>query len=184
MGGNFKFHYVIDGNAKGLFASKGEVRQEGLLLGDGLLPYRTVCDSTTRDSRLVLVLDTTDPDIPAKTREHLQGHHLVLHVSNASAESLERYIDRFSSLHEAEAHKKKLVSEGKGHLFRVVACPCCEATVDLSELSETPYVYCRFCESIFGDGMSTLKDPISYRECDACGYHDRVQGYGEFYFYL
>ncbi len=184
MSANFKFKYVQAGNTKGFLASKGSVTEAGLNLGDFCLPYSCIIDSTTRDDRIVLTIDPRRSEFPAPLGEQLQGYHLVLAVMGVKAENLERAIDRFSSHYEAQAHKKELEAAGNGHLYRTVTCPCCEATVDLSELPQTSFTYCRFCETVFGEGLHELKDSISYRECDECGYHDRVQGYGEFYFYF
>ena len=102
----------------------------------------------------------------------------------ASAEKLERHVDRYSSKIEAERYKEALIKEGRGSEYRVVECPCCSATVNLSEYPKTSFVYCRFCETVFGEGLQRLKGVEQYRECDECGFHDRVQSYGEFYFYF
>ncbi len=181
----FKFKYVKDGNATGLFATKGEVGNDGVKLGDHLLPFECVYDTTTRDERLVVTMDPRHEAIPDFVRKQMQGSFLVLHVSKLSASQLEKLIDRHTSAQEAAARKAQLQAEGKGHLFRTEQCPCCAATVDLSELPDSPYHYCRFCETVFGRGMDRgVKASNTYRQCDECGYYDRVQGYGEFYFYF
>ena len=181
---DFTFKYFQNGNPKGFFSSKGQVLDDGLKLGDEFVPYSCVCDSTTRDERLVLVLDTRDPNITPTLRANMMENALVLAVNGSLAESLERYIDRFASKHEAEQNRIRLEEAGEGHLFRVVTCPHCEATVDLSGVEKAPYIYCRYCESLFGDGVESLQGAADYRTCDDCGYHDRVRGYGEFYFYF
>ncbi len=84
----------------------------------------------------------------------------------------------------AQKHHEQLQREGKGQEFRCVICPQCEATVDLSLLNKTPYVYCRFCETIFQEQGSLKTEGSSYKLCDECGWFDRVQGYTEFYFYF
>lgn len=181
----FKFRYVVGGNATGFMATKGQLTEEGLKLGDFLLGFSAVVDSTTRDDRVVLTIDSSDPGLPVELRQKLQqDHFLVLHISGMKAEALERLIDRHASVHEAEACRARLVAEGRGEQFRTTICPCCSATVNLSELPETPYVYCRFCETLFGQQTARLGSKNSYRHCDECGYFDRVQGYGEFYFYF
>lgn len=181
---SFKFRFVQDGNPKGLFAKKGAITEQGLQLGDDLLLYRSVVDSTTRDDRLILVTDPRDPDVSANLRSQMMGESAVLAVSGGKADALERAVDKFSSKLAAQENKKKLEEQGEGHTFRCQVCPTCESTVDLTGYEKTNFIYCRFCESIFGDGLESLKGASAYRTCDECGYHDRVQGYGEFYFYF
>lgn len=181
----FKFKYVKDGNVTGFFASKGEVGNDGVKLGEHLLPFECVYDTTTRDERLVITMDPRHAAIPAPVLAQMQGSFLVLHVSKMSAASLEKVIDRHTSAREAAARKAQLQADGKGHLFRTEQCPCCAATVDLSELPDSPYNYCRFCETVFGRAVDRApKQSNTYCQCDECGYYDRVQGYGEFYFYF
>ncbi len=181
---DFKFRYVKDGKTVGFLSSKGAVEDIGLRLGDLTLPYEAVVDTTTRDERLILTIDSGGPNFPPELLAQLQDYFLVLHVYGGLADSLEKAIDRFCSVVEAQARKLHLQAEGNGHLFRTVECPLCQCTVDLSEFPETPYSYCRFCETVFGQGLNMSRSKNNYRECDECGYHDRIQGYTEFYFYF
>lgn len=180
----FKFKFVQNGSTKGFFASKGAATADGLKLDKHTLPYECVTDSTNRDSRLILQIDRANPKFPNALTQDLWESSLVLDISGGAAEKLEREIDRHSSKIEAERHKQALEQAGRGREFRVVECPCCAATVDLSEYPTTPYIYCRFCEAVFDKSLRQQKDAQSYRRCDECGFYDRVQGYGEFYFYF
>lgn len=180
----FKYRYVKDGNVSGLFASKGELQDDGILLKDSLVPLHLVRETTCRDERLVLVLDLSTGELPPEVGKHLTNNFIVLHIYGMKATALEKQIDRKTSVIEVAARKQALHAEGKGHLFRTLQCPNCQATVDLSELPETPYTFCRFCECVFGSRVRTDKAASEYRECDECGYYDRIQGYGEFYFYF
>lgn len=184
MDSSFKFKFVLNGNAKGFLSSKGSVNSNGLTLGEELLPHSAVVDSTTRDNRLILVLNLQHPDIGSNIRSHLMDNAIVLEVYGGKEEALERAIDKFSSALSANAHKAELEAAGEGHTFHSEVCPACESTVDLTGYDKTNFVYCRYCESLFGDGLESLKGAAQYRTCDECGYHDRVQGYGEFYFYF
>lgn len=182
---NFKFRYVRDGNVTGFMASKGAIDDHGLKLVDQMLPLACIADTTTRDDRLVITLDPQGGEIPGAIREKLQSGFLILHIYGMSAAGLERAIDRRTSIVEAAQRKAQLTAEGRGHLFRTEPCPCCNATVDLSELPEADYTYCRFCETVFGKKMPRgTKTSNTYCQCDECNFYDRVQGYGEFYFYF
>ena len=180
----FKFKFFVNGNPKGMFNSKGSASDTGLQLGEDHLPYASVLDSTNRDERLVLILSPQDPAISATLRSNMTQNALVLAVAGNKAELIERCVDRFASRLAAEKKKEALTKSGEGHTFRSSVCPCCDSTVDLTGYEKTAYTYCRFCESLFGDGVENLKGAPQYRTCDECGYHDRVQGYGAFYFYF
>jgi tetratricopeptide (TPR) repeat protein len=180
----FKYRYVRDGNVSGLFSSKGELQEQALRLKDSVIPLHLIVETTTRDERLVVVLDTSRGEVPPDIAKQMTNNFIVLHIYGMKATALEKQIDRRTSVLEVERRKQALQQEGKPHLFRVATCPNCQATVDLSELPEAPYSYCRFCESVFGSKVRTAKASSEYRECDECGYYDRIQGYGEFYFYF
>ncbi|MGE0488739.1 MAG: hypothetical protein AB7S38_05960 [Vulcanimicrobiota bacterium] len=179
----FKYRYVENGNVKGFFTSKkGCVEQTALILDGHSLAYQHVHDTTSRDNRLVLAVDGSG--LPGPLLNEMHDGFIVLEVYKPGAEKLEKAIDRYASAHEAMANQKRLEAEGRGHEFRTQQCPSCQATVDLSELESGRFVYCRFCDSIFGQALESLSAKNSYRECDECGMFDRVQGHTEFYFYF
>ena len=75
---NFKFKFVQDNSPKGFFSSKGAITGGGLQLGDHLLPYGCVVDSTNRDTRLILQVDAASPEFPASLREKMWETSIVL----------------------------------------------------------------------------------------------------------
>lgn len=180
----FKFHYCAGGSPTGFLASKGTVKEEGLDLGGHLVPYVTIQDTTTRDQRLVLTMFPRDARLPADVAKKMEGQFLVLSVSGGGARQLERAIDRHASAAELEVERQRLQERGEGHLFRSCQCPGCQAHINLSGTPTSEFTYCRFCESLFGPGMTGVRTTHEFRTCDQCGYFDRVQGYGEFYFYF
>ena len=182
QGVEFKFRYVRDGDNQGLMARKGSAGMEGLTLGEDRLPYAHIIDTTTRDKRLLLVVSPQAP-LTGDAAKYLNGQVLVLEVYKVQALELEKIVDRACSIQEATRNKERLLEEGKGELFRTVMCPECKAVVDVSELSETPYVYCRYCESVLRD-RATATSGADYRICDECGFFNRVKGYTQFYFYF
>lgn len=166
---NFKFHYVENGKQIGFRAKKGSAKEGDLILADETIDYEDIIDTTTRDNRLVLV--------------YASGESEILQVYKVKALELEKFIDKVASKKQAKAQEEKLIAEGKGELFRAEKCPHCESTVNLSELENTKYIYCRYCESVFEVGkLITCGD--SYRICDECSMFDRTKGYTEFYFYF
>lgn len=181
---NFKFNYCAGGRPTGFLASKGAVTEAGLDLGGHVLPYDAIRDTTTRDQRLVLTVAPRETPVPLQVTQKLEGQFLVLAISGSTANKVERLIDRFASKGEVERVRRQLQEQGEAHLFRCSECPQCQAQINLSGLPESKFIYCRFCDSLFGPGLAGVRTTHELRTCDQCGYYDRVQGYGEFYFYF
>ncbi|MBN9415847.1 MAG: hypothetical protein J0I12_10450 [Candidatus Eremiobacteraeota bacterium] len=181
---SFKFHYCVGGNATGFLASKGAVKEEGLELAGHLVPYETIRDTTVRDRSLVLTFSAGETRLPAEVAKKVESQFLVMIISGMTARNLERLIDRRASSGEVERVRQQLQEQGEGHLFRVVSCPHCQAQINLSGTPETAFTYCRYCDSLFGPGLAAVRSTHELRACDECGFYDRVQGYGEFYFYF
>lgn len=182
---NFRFRYVNqNGQAVGWRAAAGVLTERKIQLKDHKLSYRAVLNSTCRDRRLVLVVDPTAVGSEEVSKHLVGGNSLILEISGAQPLDLEQKIDRISSHYIAQSHKAQLEKEGKGHEFHSITCPHCESTVDLSLLNKTPYVYCRYCETVFQERSDLKTVGTQYRLCDECGWFDRVQSYSEFYFYF
>lgn len=165
-------------------AKKGSLTEDTIQLKESQLSYKAILDSTCRDRRMVLTVDPLEVSDPEVSEHIIKKNLLVLDITQAKAIDLERIIDRISSHYIAERHGEQLEREGKGNEFRVVTCPHCHATVDVSLLNRTPYIYCRYCETIFQEQGHLKTSGEQYRLCDECGWFDRVQGYTEFYFYF
>lgn len=180
---SFKFHYCAGGSPTGILASKGAVTEEGLDLAGHLVPYETIQDTTTRDKQLVLTFARGENRLPPEVAKRVESQFLVLAIPSGT-QKIERLIDRHASKGEVERVRRQLQEQGEGHLFRSAECPTCQAQVNLSGTPESSFIYCRFCDSLFGPGLAGVRTTHELRTCDECGYFDRVQGYGEFYFYF
>jgi hypothetical protein len=178
----FKFTFVRNNRAASVFAKDGLVTPAGLVLDGKPLPMQHVRDTKSRELRLSLTLA-----YPESLHPELQGYVmngvLVLEVRSPGARPIEMAIDRIASHAEAEAHRQQLFAAGRGHEFRVVPCPTCQATIDLSSMPQTPYYYCRFCGTVHHQ-QGPLRGAGAYRTCDECAMFDRNQVYTEFYFYF
>lgn len=182
MDSTFKSKFVAGGKAKGFLSSKGAAPDSELTLGEELLPYEAVIDTTTRDNRLILVLDLDTPGLGKTVLSNLIDNATVLETYGGKEEAIERTVDRFSSTLSAKRHRAELEAAGNGHAFRCTKCPACESTVNLTDYPKTNYVYCRSCESIFGAGLENLKgakhptrwcawcgqEPAKTTECPVC----------------
>ena len=180
----FKFQYVKNGHTQGFWAKKGKATETEILLGDERLIYEDIADSTTRDNRLILAMSPSASLSQNVTNNLVDNSVLVLEIHKTNALTLERWIDRISSKKAAQQKQQQLIANGQGNLFYSVTCPHCEATIDLSGLNRSTYIYCRFCETVFKQTSGIVTQGEDYHICDECRMFGRVQGYTEFYFYF
>lgn len=181
---SFKFRFVKNGQPAHMFSKKGSADEEGLELGGERIRYDDIVDTTTRDNRVIMVFRPEAELGPVVSKNLADGGVAVLETYKIGHRALERYVDLRASVRETERRKRELGAQGKAHLFRTVACPDCRATVDLSELDRSGYVYCRFCEGVFREAGELVTSGEQYRVCDDCSRFDRVQSYTELYFYF
>ncbi|MCE9556564.1 MAG: hypothetical protein K8T91_24710, partial [Planctomycetes bacterium] len=164
-------------------AWRGVATPQALTLGDDTITYDRIVDRAVVDDRLILGIASPETLSAGSAKFLLPGGFLPLVVYSVAGPLL-RTIDRYSSLAHCEAHRRQLTANGKENEYYSIDCPNCQAAVDLSELSETPYVYCGYCESIISQTGELVTNGQQYRVCEACRMFDRVRGHTEFYFYF
>ncbi len=182
----FKCGFVVRGDRALFSGAKGRVTDQGIQFKWGKIAYGDIATTESRSNRLVLVL-ADGATLPKKIAKRVKDGMLVLEVDSPKADKLEAAIDRNVSKLEAEKNRERLQAEGRAHEFRTTICPHCSATIDLSELPNTDYTYCRYCHTVFRENRlaqdGRLKE-ASYQTCDECGFFDRIRSYTEFYFYF
>jgi hypothetical protein len=181
----FKFRFVRNGQAIGLFTSqRGVAEERELVLGKHTLSYEEILSSTARDNRLLLTLAPTARLSDPLARLAVENSALVLETDKTRARLLEKHINRICSAREVDRSRQRLAEAGKSDLFRATTCPECQSSVDLSEMESPYYVYCRYCETVFKEGGGAVTRGAVHRVCDECHMFDRIQRYTEFYFYF
>jgi hypothetical protein len=182
---DFKFQWCVGGAPTGIFRVKASIVDDALVLGGSRIPWAAVVDTTTRDERLLLVIDPQAATLDEGGRRSLsEGCAWVIAPSGVKALDLERAIDRKASRAEIERTKKKLEAEGRLSEFRTITCPRCDSIVNLSAFSETRHVFCRFCDTLFVGRTRNVVTDHNHRICSECNLFDHVQSYTEFYFYF
>ncbi len=64
-------------------------------------------------------------------------------------------------------------------------CPNCNAAIILTDMPDTPQIYCHFCDSLMTHNTSmAAKDEREYCLCDACGMFSKPRRFTVFYFYF
>jgi len=181
---NFKYLFVQNNQATGLFASNGSASDSAITLDGEVISYKDIVDTFSRDNHFVLSL-APGTQLGPKTAKRLQNNqHLALAISKVKAYDLKKHVDRFGSSIWAETHRQQLLSEGKENQFNSLVCPHCQATVDVSGFERTTYVYCPYCGSIVNYSLKIISNSDTYTICDECHMYDRVRGYTIFNFYF
>ncbi len=180
---SFKFRFVARGHTKGYFASWGSTSVDGLTLAGDRVPYSLLKSAALRDHRFVIGFTDAKPLGPTLKSYLSEGNYIVLEIYNIEAIDLKRILDGAISEREVQSHQEVLANEGKSETFRSAQCPLCGSSIDLSELPATPYIYCPYCETLFGkEGVVT--DGRQYRLCTCCNLYGQVRWHSEFYFYF
>ncbi|MEW6737093.1 MAG: hypothetical protein AB1489_37750 [Acidobacteriota bacterium] len=180
----FKFKYVRNNQASGVFSQKGLLDHQGLTLAQNTISYHNIAAVQILDNRLVLVLSDVRQLSDKAINLLINNNILVIEVYKTNTLELKVMINRVLSQKEAEAIRQQLISNDRSNFFAIVNCPQCQATIDQSERERTRYIYCRFCETIFQPGSPLITNGMNYRICGDCNMFDRISGYTEFYFYF
>ena len=172
----FKFQPVDEkGNATGLFNQKGRFDGETLDLAKlGQVPADRLLAAAQRFNRLIVNFDNEDG----------QSAGVVLSISKGSIDDLRRAINRTASERQAARRQAKLHEQGRGGEFRTRPCPHCGSTVDLTGFSDTPQLYCGYCDTIATVEDEPPADEADYRLCDECGLFAKPRDFTVFYFYF
>lgn len=180
----FKFKFISNNQASGIFAKKGSIDGNGVMLDRDVISYDSIAAVQTIDNRMVLVLTDIRGLGDKAIKFLINGNVLPIEVYKAQAPDLKRLLNRVISRKDADRVREQLTSAGKASLFTTVNCPHCQSTIDQSERERTRYIYCQYCEAIFQPGQAAAPNGVNYKICGDCGMYDRVAGYTEFYFYF
>ena len=178
----FKFQFLAEnGQTKGLFRKKGTFDGDALALGDETVPAAALLDVVLRDDLLIFAVP-----VGGEGEEPAIGNLAIKTKGAGQAKALKAHLDVARSAAWAANHRKELEAAGRGADVRTTDCPHCAATVVLSDMPETPQVFCPFCEALFD--RATAADPPAWeklhRVCDECGYFSAPRKFTVFYFYF
>lgn len=172
----FKYRWVNDeGEVTGFFASKGYVDDQFLVFGKEKIYLEQVLSVATHEKFMSFVCLSDEGYVT-----------LTAAIYKAAAKELKRNLDIKLSRNWAKAHRDKLAEEGREHDFRSQECHECGATLILTDLPETPQLYCHFCESLKTIDQSQLppRDEASFCLCEECGLFSKPTKFTLFYFYF
>ena len=171
----FKFRWLDEqGNETGLFRSKkGSFDGQILVLDDVELQVANIISIEVYEEQLAVAFIAGD-DVDST----------MFRVYKVPAIELKRAVDVVRSATWAEMTREKMVQEGRGGAFRSEICTHCTATLDVSDMVETPQVYCQFCDSLTTTGPGGMPDEHEFGLCEECGMFSKPKRFTIFYFYF
>ncbi len=180
----FKFRWLNDEGQEGLFARKKKGRFDGETL---------VLDDISISASQIIAIETFEGQL-----SHAVNCLRISFVSlggavdaagfrayKISATDLKQAVDIARSGAWTEMTRKKMIEEGRGALFRSITCPQCAATLDVSEMEETPQAYCHFCETLSTvEQRGGFPNEHEFGLCEECQMFSKPRKFTIFYFYF
>lgn len=170
----FKFKYVNhEGREEGFLQKQGEVTQDILRLDKEELPIAAIIKAETKFKRIILYLAQNSGEILP----------LVLSIAKNCDDVFKR-VNSALSFKRAEARMESLTNAGRGESFNAVDCVHCSSIIDLTELPNSPDVFCDYCETIQASDGTKRPTDEKFRICDQCGFFGQPREFTVFYFYF
>jgi|GEM_PF-1976577 len=172
----FKFYFWKETGGVNFFSQNGEARENELVLNKASLPYDAIVDTDLNYDRLLIAFRPST-SLNEKFGKLTTGNSVLQLVKPTFAkvkmQDVKKFIDRVRSYSRVEESRLRLADEGNEHLFHTAICPVCKAMVNLSELDETRYIFCTFCESVFSQKNVTLTNGEKHSHCERCGMYSQ-----------
>ncbi len=175
----FKFHWLNDeGQTTTMFSKPGRLDGEVLTLEQLEVPVTAIVQSFARENRIAISVMTVDEQNPV-------AHLLIQPKSRKIADELKLHLDIARSRFWADHHREALRNKGLEHTYRDATCPVCNATLILTDMPESPQVYCHFCDSLSTIAVEKpVKNEHAFKICEECGMYSQPRKFTIFYFYF
>jgi hypothetical protein len=183
---NFRFRYLdTQGKPNSFFYRQARIDEGiGIRLDSDTISIADIHEVSRYETHIALILrpyislgkSIADNIIPNTSS-------LIIEVADDLAADAKSAIDQHRSTWEVYLKKDELIKQNKGYLFKAMQCPECEAWIDQTDIKETPYIYCKYCETLFDKHNEVMPKSENYKVCPECNYYNRVQSYPEFHFY-
>ena len=133
-----------EGRRYGRLGGRGWLYEDSLALEDEDIPLERVVKGYRIPGALLIEMQT-----PAGTEAR------PLQIVRGHGPNLLRAFNVRVSARRAEAHRRELAAAGAESRFRTKTCTHCGSTVDLTDFSPSPQIYCRYCSSTYtADGKA------------------------------
>ena len=172
----FKFQFLDEtGNAKSFLRKKGRFEDRVLTLDDVEIPAAAMADCQVLEKRMLFAVPDGEGGL---------GSLMVDLPSASTAADLKTRVDAARSRQWADAYCEDLEKKGRGGSYREAECPRCVATLVLSDMPETPQVFCNYCGTLSTQGQAAPPAEATHRLCEECGMYSQPAKFTVFYFYF
>ncbi len=180
----FRFNFVNDSNlVKSVVGQIGRVNRDGVILGTERIFYEDIYKVDYFHNNVVIALYPF-PTVSREISERFIPKHstLVVRVRQYPEDLTSVINQRISGLKIAE-RLAGMTKEERKHFFQKMNCPQCDASIDLTDLVKTPYIYCMYCESLFDKHGYLAPGGNAYKTCPETGFFDRIGEHTDFQMY-
>jgi hypothetical protein len=146
-----------------------------LVLGEFRIPDSQIVGFGTNESVIVLGFHDTSGQ-----------HKLVQFVVYGRTEPVRDALNFGISRRDFATRLAQAAHEGRGRDVRETVCPYCHAKTLTMDRSQSPQVWCSYCDSLITtipvDGLGNIEK--DYRICPECKMYSRPRKFSEGYFYF
>ena len=172
----FQFHDLrVDSEPVYDQRSQGSHDGEWLTLGEFRIPDSQIVGFGTNESVIVLGF-----------HDSAGQHKLVQFVVYGKTEPLRDALNYGLSRRNFTSELARAAHEGRGRDVRETVCPYCQAKTLTMDRSQSPQVWCSYCDSLITtipvDGLGIIEK--DYRICPECKMYSRPRKFSEGYFYF
>ncbi|MDW7692270.1 hypothetical protein R9C00_13985 [Flammeovirgaceae bacterium SG7u.111] len=180
----FTFKFVDkNGKSDGFISKLGRINRGGLILDESTIMYQDIYRVERFKNKIVVVLMPFSAIGPAITEHIFEDYtSIMLHISGF-AERVQSIINKRVSNARLLDKKRSMTPEEVKERFRVIDCPNCDATLDLTDLKPSQYIFCKYCDSLFDKHKYLIPGGEDYRNCPETSLFDRVRSNSEYSFY-
>jgi len=171
----FRFNYMNShGIPRNFLTGLGSVNRNGVVLGRNRIMYEDIYRVEQFKNRIIISLFPY-PTVSKALATHFVGDHasIILQIGRF-ANNVKSTIDQRISALEVQERLDGMTKKEKESRLKTKTCPNCSANIDLTDLPSTPYLYCKYCKTIFDKHGYELPGGNGYGICPETGYFDRL----------
>ncbi len=181
----FRFRYLNNRRRWQHFFHKiGSVTRDGVVLNDRIVFFRDIYRVGTHRNTLIISLmpfATTTREVC----EHVIPRYncLYLQMDKHMVRKVEAVINLRCTTMIAEDRWGPVPKDIRIREFKKAYCPRCDALHDISDMINSPWLYCKYCHALFDYYGYMMPNSEQYKVCPNCEYYGRVQDYQEYNVY-
>lgn len=176
----FSFRFINQAGLRdSLLKKEGSVTRDGLNLAGQRVFFRDIHRVERYHQQLVVAM-LPFPTIGGGLQKYvIDGTSSIVIKISGFSEEVQNIINRRISTARLNDRRMHMAPEDLKEKFKKRNCPVCDAAIDVTDLTDTSYTWCEYCETIFDRYGYPLPGKNLYRICPETGFYDRVRDYKE-----